>query len=251
VTLPAGINANWLKQRFGAGLSFVDRNGIPFPDSVFDFQLCAAADWIEMELGVVIGPRSVVGERYNVTNITPPWFNTRPAKNRPVREVTGIRFRWGNNPQAQEIPYQWGMVRQNRLIEIVPDYYTPFVPNPNVVWLNTYALPWSNNMIPGFLEIDYEAGFDGVTLPVPPSLLNALGLKAIVLALVALGNQLFPPGTTNLSRSQDGLSQSRGTTQSANSVLFGAQIKLYQDLLAEQMVTLRGQFGGSVKFGAI
>ncbi len=250
MSLPAGIDANWLKTNYGGGVSFAYRDGTPIPASVFNTQLCAAADWIQMELGVRIGPVSVEAERYNVTILSSPWYQTR-VKTRPIRSVTGARFRWGNNPYAQEIPTPWCMVRQNRLVEVVPDFYTPFVPSPNVVWLNTYALPQSNNMIPGFFELDYEAGFDGIELPVPPTLLNALGLKAIILALVFAGNQLFPPGTTNISRSQDGLSQSRGTTQSANSVLFGAQIKLYQDLLAEQMQTLRGQFGGSVKFGAI
>ena len=250
MTLPAGIDANWLRANYGAGLSFVDRNGIPLPSTIFTTQLCMAADWIEMELGVRIGPVSVVGQRYNVTNTTPPWFQTR-VTTRPIRSVTGARFRWGHNPYAQEIPVTWCLIRQNRLVEVIPDFYTPFVPSPNVVWLNTYALPQSNNMIPGFFELDYEAGFDGVELPVPPALLNALGLKAIILALVALGNQLFPPGTTNISRSQDGLSQSRGTTNSGQSVLFGAQIALYQSLLMEQMNTLRGQFGGSVKFMAI
>ncbi len=246
MTLPAGIDATWLKANYGLGINFVDRAGVPFPASFFNTQLCMAADWIEMELGVSIGPKTATADRYNVTNTSPAWYQTR-VKKRPIRSVTAMNFRWGNSPNAQSIPLDWIMVRENRLVVIVPNAATPFTPNPGVVWLYGWALPMSNNMVPGVMEITYEYGFDGDELPVPPSLLNALGLKAIQLALVAAGYALFPPGTTNISRSQDGLSQSRGTTNSSNSVLLGAQIKLYQDMLDQQMVTLRAQYGGSVK----
>lgn len=242
MALPAGINATWLKTNYGGGLQFVDKAGVPLPTSMFDMQLCAAQEWVEIELGIVIGPRDVVNDRYDVIKLSPPYFQT-PVRYRPVREATGARFRWGNNPQSQPIPVEWLMVRQKRLIEIVCDLRTPIQP-VSVLYAYNWPWPWiyNNQRAPGVLELDYTAGFDGVQLPVPPGIANAIGLKAIMLALVALSNSLFPPGTTNISRSQDGLSQSRGTTNSANKVLLGAMIDEYQRQLDMQMLTLRAEW---------
>jgi hypothetical protein len=247
MALPAGINATWLKTNYGGGLQFVDRAGVPLPTSMFDTQLCAAQEWVEIELAIVIGPRNVENDRYDVVPMSRPYFQQK-VRYRPVRQATGARFRWGNNPQAQELPVQWLMVRQNRLIEIVNDLKTPIIPNNGILFGYSWPFFYWSQRAPGFLELDYTAGFDGVELPLPAGIANAIGLKAIMLCLVALSNSLFPPGTTNISRSQDGLSQSRGTTASSNSVLLGNMINEYQRQLDIQMATLRAQYGGSVKF---
>lgn len=87
-----------------------------------------------------------------------------------------------------------------------------------------------SNYIPNYWQVEYTTGFKKV----PTTITNVSGKLAAINVLAVLGDISFGAGIASRSISIDGLSQSVGTTQSAENSLYSARIRQYADELAKR-----------------
>jgi len=98
----------------------------------------------------------------------------------------------------------------------------------------------SANYIPNYWNINYVTGFDKV----PRDLQDAVAKFASMQILAILGDITFGAGIANQSISIDALSQSIGTTQSAENSLYSARIRQFQSELKNEMKWLKAKYAG-------
>lgn len=83
-----------------------------------------------------------------------------------------------------------------------------------------------NSSMPQMWYIDYVTGYD---IGEVPKDIRDIVAKTAALDVLGIAGEAAKAGITNMSTSIDGLSESIGTTVSANSTLYGAHIKQYQE----------------------
>jgi len=94
--------------------------------------------------------------------------------------------------------------------------------------------------IPQYWKITYCTGF----ATIPEDLKNYIGKLASLNIFQVLGDLVLGAGISNQSLSIDGLSQSIGTVNSANSAAYGARIKSYLTDLVRQKPILESYYRG-------
>ena len=104
----------------------------------------------------------------------------------------------------------------------------------------------SANYIPNYWNIDYATGFEEV----PYDLQDAVAKTATMQVLAILGDVAFGAGIASKSLSLDGLSQSIGTTQSAENSLYSARIRQFEKELKNELKWLKNRYTG-LQFAAL
>ena len=94
--------------------------------------------------------------------------------------------------------------------------------------------------IPNYWTFRYVTGWDRV----PEDIINAVGKIASISVLNVFGDILLGAGIASQSLSIDGLSQSIGTTQSAENSAFSARIKQYLSELKKDLPHLKDYYRG-------
>lgn len=244
--VPAGIDAQWLKDGFLYGVDLTRDDGEPFPDLVFELPLEAACEMLESEIGFRLTPGTYT-ERFDVTpNSTWEFFQVDLSR-RPVRAVKALRLRFGNQP-GHALPIEWAMLRSPNTgqLDILPagavsgtffGAIASYIPS-----LSMY------NRTPGYLEVEYDYGFDDSDpeFKTPASVKQIVGWAASLLALDTAGDLIAGAGIASMSIGLNGLSQSVGTTSSATNAGYGARIKSYQDQLKTAITSLRARYRGLI-----
>lgn len=93
--------------------------------------------------------------------------------------------------------------------------------------------------VPNYWQLTYLTGFKSI----PRDILNALGKLTAMQVLNVLGDITFGAGIASKSISIDGLSQSIGTTQSAENSLYSARIRQYdRELKENDLPSLRAEY---------
>ena len=171
--------------------------------------------------------------------------------------VTEINSLQGQLGFAHQITYPTGWVSIKRQIakarnlHIVPGQQEDLQGlNTNFVAVFTGKFPIfgysSANYIPNYWNVDYTTGFEKV----PDDLQDAVAKIASMQVLAILGDIAFGAGIANTSISIDGLSQSIGTTQSAENSLFSARIRQFQSELKDEKIMLRNKYKG-IQFASL
>ena len=94
--------------------------------------------------------------------------------------------------------------------------------------------------IPYYWNIKYITGFSRV----PRDIMDVVGKLASINALSLVGNLLYGAGVSNVSLGLDGLSQSFGTTKSANSHAFSGLVNQYVKELETTLPRLKDFYKG-------
>lgn len=250
--LPYPLSPEWLKAVFCIGVDATDEDGEEFPREQALMSLSAAAAGIGALLNLDLqGLSTYTGEMHDAVPTDRGSFFLKRLRHRPVREILKVALRYGNWPEV-ELPVGadgWVHIRNENSgrIEIIP--------GPTALTGSGAAVPyimgflgtqmereWRTTRMPGWLRVTYTAGYDGTTYPLPDDILQAIGLRAAKPILISAGDLILGPGIANESLSFGGLSQSIGSTASAENNAYSAQIKENQKQYDEILSDLKARY---------
>lgn len=238
--LPPGLNGNWLRKNYLFGIVLTDDAGRPYPEEMYTRQIAAAVRRLETKLGIAISPKVVVNDLYDVQLTSSPRFQFR-LKTRPVRSITRWAFRsW--NGTLRDVDLSRVTIRSQIGGEVELDLRGPITG----IWDGSRWLPgmvqYYKGSIQAAVAISYQAGFDGSTFELSADMADWIGMTAALLPLDTAGDLIAGAGIANKSVSQDGLSQSLGTTASATNAGYGARILSYAKRLPQTEEDLKAAY---------
>ena len=131
-----------------------------------------------------------------------------------------------------------------KFISLVPSGSTAITGSMDVVltgmMTNLGLQRW--NHVPEYWYVQYLTGYDNDKLPM--DVVNVIGKLASIGIFNILGDLIVGAGIANYSLSIDGLSQSLGTTQSAENSGFSARIKQYQKECLDTLKRIKLKYRG-------
>lgn len=156
-----------LRQTYLGGIDLTTDQGSPFSDFLLTDAIKQAVSSLEMELGIVIDPLRVVGERHDANIKDRESFWPWHLNHRPVVNITEVKLQIGNNP-FMVMPLSWFNVNEPEagIVNLVPtsesigSYF--FRSGMPLVFGDIFN-PYVN--VPGYWGVDYIAGFrfeDGI-----------------------------------------------------------------------------------------
>ena len=156
-----------------------------------------------------------------------------------------------NYAKQIEYPISWLSINHSlnkmRNVHIIPGQATAITNGVEVdyvaIFTGNYPLFGyaSTDYIPNYWYLDYISGFNKV----PRDLLNIIAKYATMQILAILGDVAFGAGIANQSLSIDGLSQSIGTTQSAENSLYSARIRQFEKELKYEIKWVKSKYDGN------
>lgn len=237
------ITKQWLIDRYMVGVDLTDDNGDAFPDAVFTGQIAAAISEIEGILDIVINPRTVTAEKHDDTMGMYAWPNFGPVmlRKRPVRSLTSVECKWGQNA-TMTLPTSW-----LNMGDTSPDFggdMTIIPTSESVTYpLTPFGLPYFyRDVTPLWFRVTYEAGYADPSTETDPLILDYIGLRAAMLPLDIAGNLIAGAGIATKSVGLDSLSTSIGTTSSATSSGYGSTIISYQNRIKVLLPALQAKY---------
>lgn len=229
------VTVEKLKQTYLFGV--IVRNGETgeaLPDEAYQQAIDTAVSMMEHYLDLSIAPviDFVEYKDYHLNDYSE--FGYMQLDNFPVHAVSSMKLVYfrdqdGEPITVQTIPNAWlRLNNHDGIIRLIPN--TRFPGNLQLGANGGYFPELLNGaMIPQAWQVTYDYGFCSGQIPV---LLNqAIGIIASILVLITAGHLILGAGIASSSISIDGLSQSIGTTQSAENSGFSSTIKDYSDKL--------------------
>lgn len=233
------ITPQWVKDRFLVGVNLRTDDGQEYPDELFEIAINTAIETVQDELDIVLDAVTVTGEKLDTFNNVNNWPNFGPLRlrKRPVREVTALSAKWGQN-DVLTYPIEWANLDNSTGGMSVTGSLT-IIPTPQGLPATSYGLTWApwRDVAPLWFRVTYEAGW-ATPEEVPQAILNCIGWLAAMLPLDTAGDLIAGAGIASKSVSIDGLSTSISTTSSATNAGYGARILSYQKQLAATMAAL-------------
>lgn len=228
------INIKRLKQEFLFGVVAVDNDGNDLPDSVYHAHINNAVSIVEHLLDIAITPRTYTEEKdYYMTDYFQ--WGYMQLNNYPLLDVESMEVVYlhdeNNDPEVVlEIPRNWIRVdKETGILRLLPNNKFPSrlaVDSQAAFFPELFR---RNGQVPNLWRITYKYGFEEGKVPVLINL--AIGLLASLFVLHIAGDLVIGAGIANSSISLDGLSQSIGTTASAENHAYSAKANQYRDLL--------------------
>lgn len=233
-----------LKDFYLFGLPLEDSAGNTFPDRTMKFYIDAAQQRIERELDIIIRATDIVQEAHDFYLVDYTQWGFLYTYKRPVFEVSSLFLNYGVQ-RVLEFPDEW--IKLNGLTGEIQLF-------PTVGSLGTFAVGEGGTFLPlltrrfayapSMWEINYTCGWPVKDIPV--DLKDAIGKMATISVLNVLGDILLGAGIANQSISVDGVTQSIGTTQSAENAAYSARQRMYQSELKEYMKMAKRVYSGPV-----
>ena len=223
------ITPQWVKTNFLFGVNLVNDAGVEFPDSMFELSINNAIETVKHDLNIVFDAETVTQEKqdtFNNINGFPNFAGIR-LRTRPVRSVTSMQAKWGQN-DVVNIPTTWLNLDNSSGNKSFTGSLT-IIPTQESLAASSYGLVWQQwrDVAPLWWRVTYEAGW-ATAAEVPKDLLMLIGWQAAMLPLDTAGDLIAGAGIATKSVSIDGLSTSIGTTSSATNAGYGARILSYQ-----------------------
>lgn len=225
------LSVKELKAKYLYGFSLVGPDGAEFPDTTL--QLCIdnavsfLEHWLDMSISTVKDYQEYKDYRQNDYY---DWGFLQ-TENVPVQCVSKLELVYFNDQNNEPtvintIPNSWIRVQNHDgMLRLVPNSN---IPSSLMMSGNGYFPELLNSSrIPQAWRITYSYGFKDGEIPQIMNL--AIGYMAAAQALSVLGNLVLGAGIANYSISLDGLSQSIGTTQSAENSAYSATIMEYKE----------------------
>ena len=237
------IDADFVKTNFLFGVSLKDDDGNIMPDSLIEFYIRSAQQWLEKELQIRLLPTVIEKETHDYTMQDYTNFFFTKLNHLPVRKVTSISMKFPVSSDSITFDPMWYKVdARNGMINLVPtagSFSTIMMGQGGSFLPLLYTSVLS---IPAIIEVDYECGFaDGEC---PADILEIIAMKASLGPLNIAGDLIAGAGIANTSISLDGLSQSIGTTSSATNAGYGARVIQYLKKIDKALTSLRLAYRG-------
>lgn len=238
------------------GIEIEDRSGGKIPASTYDFYIQAAQEEVERYFSIKFMPQIIEESRDYARDDYYAWGFMRTTF--PVKKGFELKG-FVNDVKQIDFPSEWINTSKTndpkdiawRQLNIVP--VTANAANHSAVYSGVTPLAgWMGyRTIPNYWRIVYATGFgqcDNVYVPI--DLKKTIGMLAAMGIWDIGGNLVLGAGIANMSLSLDGLSQSIGTTSSAENHAYSASIKSYQSQLKESLPRLENIYGG-IRFGVL
>lgn len=196
-------------------------------ESVIQNSIDSAISWIEDSIGARIRKIEQLDEHHDYDRDYFGQYVYIPLDYYPVYEVSSVEFTYGENGSTiWTVPLSIVQLHSEKFgtIQLLP--YTsllygsaydpalvPFVPGA-----------FSSNMLPSTLKVNYSSGMDGLDAELDPLIVRAIALLACNEPFNIMGDIIISAGIATISTSFDGISQSVGTTASAENHAFSARM---------------------------
>lgn len=253
--LPPPLEPNWLIENFLFGVSLTNDDDEDFPISMFENTLRSSVAGIGSALNQDLDGLKTYTERHDVTPTDRGSYFLKQLRHRPVRRILKTWIQYGAWPEV-ELPAEWVFIKNENSgrLEIIPGPGALTGAGANIPYMmgflgSAMEREWKATRMPGWLKVQYEAGYDGDQYPIPYDILQAIGLRAAKPILITAGDLILGAGIANESFSMDGMSQSIGSTASAENNAYSAQIKENQKQYDEIMMDLRARMRGVMVAG--
>ena len=150
-----------LRQTYLGGIDLTTDTGSQFSDALLTDAIQQSVSSLELELGIVIDPLRVVGERHDANSKDRETFWPIHLNHRPVVQIDEVRLQLGNNP-VMKMPLKWWNVLsaeagQLNLIPTSDSIGSFFFRSGMPLVFGDVYNPYSN--VPGYWGFDYLAGF--------------------------------------------------------------------------------------------
>lgn len=224
------LTPTWLKANYLTGLEFVDKDGVAYPDDVFETHMQNAVVKLEKLCDITILPLTIKAEEhdYIVTDyLNWGWMQLYKV---PVKMVTELRGVYPLGTNVVKYPNEWIQVNgESGQINVVP---TQGAIGAVIIGQGGDFVPimyGGVSRVPNLWQVDYVAGMD--TNEMPRMIVEALAKLACMDLLSIFSDLTRPVGVTSQSASVDGLSQSQSYAVPA----FQARLQRYEaDLYGPQ-----------------
>jgi len=238
------LSVQQLKDHYLFGVDLTDANNTPYPDSLWQWSIRFAIDWLEGQLpGLRLAPKTIVDERHDYFRRDWQSYCRLSLFERPVQSVSALNvFYPATQTPSVTIPPEWiRLDGEGGTLHIVPAYgaLAGFQIGAGGAIL---PLLQTQEFVPQAIGVDYVAGFAKGALPY--DLRELLGKKAAFGALNLAGDLLVGAGIASVSTGTDGLSQSIGTTSSATNAGYGSRLIQYKSEIKEQLPVMRRRYLG-------
>ena len=168
------ITPDLLKQTYIAGVDLTLDDGSPFPDVMLEASIDQAVAILEAELGIIIDPLMVEGERHDTRMQDRDSFFMMKLDQRPVVSIENVSITHGNY-QPVEIPSSWYniLLPRHGQLQLVPttESLGGFTITSNGL-VYPGLLVANHEYFPGYFGVDYTCGFQfdegDFTIPAGP-----------------------------------------------------------------------------------
>lgn len=237
------VDAQFVRDNFLFGIDLRDDNGNEMPDSLIEFYILSAQQWLERELDIFLTPTLVEKETHDYYFQDYSNFSYVKLFHKPVYDVSYLAIRFPLSSSTLEFDPSWFKIESTAAhVNLVP---TGGTISSVLVSGGGSFLPMmytNRDYVPHLFFIDYDAGFrEGC---VPLDILEVVGKKAALGPLNIAGDLIAGAGIASKSLSLDGLSQSISTTSSATNAGYGARIINYGKEIDASLKTLKAQYRG-------
>lgn len=238
------------------GIEIEDRNGGKLPASTYDFYIQAAQEEVEKYFSIKFMPQII---EENEDYVRDDYYNWGFIKTTyPIKKAHSLKG-YVNDVKQIDFPSEWLSISKSNDKSNIPWRQLSLVPvsskSPQTSTVYSGVAPLAGMMgyphIPNYWRMTYTTGFGQCNaVVVPIDLKKVIGMLASMGIWDIGGNLVLGAGIANMSLSLDGLSQSIGTTSSAENHAYSASIKSYQSQLKESLPRLTEIYCG-IRFGVV
>lgn len=234
-----GFEIKELTQHYMFGIDLIDQKGNPFPNSLIASYINGAISWAEQLFDICLTEQEISDECHDYErNDYMNWGFIQLWK-RPVKQVKSLKLMYGSQPSF-EVPVEWLKIdKMGGKVQMFPSQGSA-----NNLIINQSGVIFGLNQrwgyAPQMWSVDYVAGMsDG---EIPENLKVLIYKKAAMDVFTVWGDLILGAGIASQSISIDGLSQSIGTTQSAQFGGASARVKQYSDDINDMIPIIRSAF---------
>lgn len=230
------LSVEELKTNYLFGLDLTDDSATPFPDSLFQFFIESATQYVQDKLDVTLPITIILDEKHDFIRQDYNKYIWMQLLNIPVQSVERIRLILPTNQTVLEYDPTWVHVdNEAGHVEIVPGAGQLTLGQTGAFLPLVFG---GQDYLPQAFHIDYTCGFQKV----PADIRDCIGMIASFGPLNIAGDLIGGPGIASQSISLDGISQSINTTSSPSFAGYGARILQYQKILKDLWPVLKGKY---------
>lgn len=243
------VSVDELKTNYLFGLDLTDDAGKEYPNTLYEWFIRSAVDWLEKRLDIPIAPKTLEGETHDYFREDYNKYIWMKLKESPVISVEEVRLVLPGEQVVQTFEQEWIHVqKESGQLQLVPGTGTAGSILLGASGAYIPVIYGNNKFIPDAFRVDYTAGFEPGS--VPPTILDLIGKKASFGPLNIAGDLLGGAGISSQSLSVDSLSQSFNTTSSATNSGYGARLLQYSKEIKELLPMLERYYKG-IRFAVV
>ncbi len=227
--LQSPFTVGQIKSQYTFGIDLVDSLGNAMSDEAIQSHIDRAIAMMEGYLNLKLR-KQIITETFNFVGSDWRQWGIVPTSF-PIVKAFSLSGFLGKVEQIS-FPGEW--VSTQRSTDGIYQRHFTIVPTTNSTTTNNSLVysgvyphlgHFSSRTVPNYWSLQYCTSFDGA---IPADILEAIGMLSTMSLFDIFGDLLLTPGIASQSISLDGLSQSLGTTQSAENAALSARIRSYE-----------------------